>query len=65
MARRKRIIHNRIQCKKCNQVIESKYRHEFVLCKCGTVGIDGGLDYIRRIGNRNDYIELSIFLELK
>ncbi len=34
-------------CKKCKDLIESKYRHDFVQCKCGEIFVDGGNDYHR------------------
>jgi hypothetical protein len=45
------IIHNRIRCRKCGDVIESHYTHDFKFCKCGTVFVDGGHDYLRRGGD--------------
>ena len=54
-----KIIKNSIRCKKCGTVLESNYTHDFKMCKCGSVGIDGGHMYLRRIGNREDYTELS------
>ena len=36
---------NQRMCPKCLEVITSKYTHDFVRCKCGYLGIDGGLDY--------------------
>lgn len=52
---------NRIRCKKCEDVIESTYRHDFKYCKCGSVFVDGGKDYHRRgyppVGNIEDWIE--------
>lgn len=38
---------NRIQCLVCNDVIESKLVHHFVLCKCGACFTDGGDEYQR------------------
>ena len=38
---------NKIKCKLCNTIIESKYTHDFQVCKCGKVYIDGGLSYTR------------------
>ena len=38
---------NRARCKKCSDIIESKYRHDFVSCKCGAIFVDGGNDYWR------------------
>lgn len=54
-----KILRNAIRCRLCGEEIESGYRHNFVLCRCGACGVDGGRDYLRRIGNRNDYTELS------
>ena len=53
------IKRNRIKCVSCKQIIESVYRHDFVQCKCGKIAVDGGKDYLRRLGERNEYIELS------
>ena len=53
------IIVNKIKCKKCGDVIESTYRHDFKFCKCGAVAVDGGKDYLRRLGYEEDYEELS------
>ena len=39
------IIHNRIRCKKCGEIIESHTVHEFKWCSCGAVAVDGGKDY--------------------
>ena len=56
-----KILVNKIKCKKCGDVIESKSRHDFKSCSCGAVSVDGGLDYIRRCGEEDDYEELSVF----
>lgn len=56
-----KILVNKIKCKKCGDVIESKSRHDFKSCICGAVSVDGGLDYIRRCGEEDDYEELSVF----
>ena len=42
------VVINKCQCRKCGDVIESKFRHDFVSCKCGSIFTDGGTDYIRR-----------------
>lgn len=46
-----KIIHNRAKCLKCGDVIESKYRHDWVQCSCGEIFIDGGIDYCRAGAN--------------
>ena len=54
-------MRNRIKCRKCNDIIESKSRHDFVWCKCKSVAVDGGSGngYMRRIGLPTDYEELT------
>lgn len=42
------IISNKIRCKHCNDIIESKTVHDFKQCKCGSVFVDGGKQYLRR-----------------
>ena len=54
-----KIIRNAIRCKKCGDVIESKTVHDFKFCSCGSCAVDGGHDYLRRCGNREDWEELS------
>ena len=54
-----KIITNKIRCRKCGDVIESKYTHDFRFCKCGAVAVDGGKEYLRRVGNLEDWEELS------
>lgn len=54
-----KIVINKIRCQKCGDVIESTHRHDFKFCKCGAVAVDGGKDYLRRCGNREDWEELS------
>ena len=57
----KKILVNKIQCKKCKDIIESKYVHDFKWCVCRNIAVDGGLEYLRRVGNLEDIIELSEF----
>lgn len=57
------ILKNAAQCRKCNDIIESKHRHDFVECMCGAIHVDGGLDYLKRGGATEDFINLSEFEE--
>lgn len=45
----KKILLNKICCKKCGDIIENKTRHSFVVCKCGAVAVDGGHDYLKQL----------------
>ena len=54
------IIRNAIQCKKCGDIIESVFEHDFKTCSCGVCSVDGGHDYLRRCANSlDDFIDLS------
>ena len=61
----KKIIFNKIKCKKCGDIIESAHRHDFKFCKCGAVAVDGGRDYLRRCGEIENYEELSVTEEIE
>ena len=62
---RYKIIHNRIKCLKCGDVIESSTVHDFKGCSCGACFVDGGTDYLRRGGNREDWEDLSETIEVE
>jgi hypothetical protein len=51
-----------IQCKKCNETIESKHVHDFKLCSCKAVGVDGGISAGNHIlGNLSDMENRSTY----
>ena len=65
MQKKEEIISNKIKCKKCGDIIESKSTDDYKRCSCGAVAVDGGKDYLKRIGKEEDYIELSNLKQLK
>ena len=60
-----KIVHNKAECAKCGDIIESFYRHDFVWCKCHSIAVDGGKDYLRRLGEPYNIIELSESVEVE
>jgi len=42
---------SKAQCLDCEDIIESKHRHDFVRCECGKSFLDGGDSYIRAGGS--------------
>lgn len=56
------IVYNCIECRHCGDKLVSMSVHDFKMCACGRVGVDGGKDYLRRCGNREDYIDHSLVL---
>lgn len=50
---------NRILCKLCLDIIESKHTHDYVTCSCGAVSVDGGNYYFKRNGLLENMVDLS------
>lgn len=59
MEKKEEIISNKFKCKKCRDIIESKSTNDYKKCSCGAVAVDGGKDYLKRMGNEENYKELS------
>jgi hypothetical protein len=53
------IVQNAVNCLSCGDLIVSKHRHDFVTCTCGAVSVDGGQEYLRRVGDFANSVELS------
>ncbi len=60
----KTLTRNAAHCSRCNDIIESKHRHDFVWCSCKALAVDGGLAYAKRCydpkieyTNMNEYAE--------
>lgn len=63
--RHTKIIRNQAKCLLCGDMIESKGRHDFVTCSCGSLSVDGGKWYLsRNFQNRLDWEERSIVEEV-
>ena len=54
------IVCNQVRCLKCEDTPFSAHVHDFVRCKCGAVAVDGGQEYLRRVGNPSDMEDMSI-----
>jgi hypothetical protein len=51
---------NAAKCLVCGDVLVSKFRHDFRLCRCGNLHVDGGDDYLKR-----GAIDPSLILEIR
>lgn len=57
-----RLVVNRATCLLCGTIVTSKTTHDFVSCKCGSLSVDGGQYYTRRLfKSRDDFKELSLY----
>lgn len=54
------IIRNAAKCNRCGDVIQSTHRHDFVECECGSIFVDGGHEYMRAGGAREDFTPLYV-----
>lgn len=57
------IISNSATCRNCKDFIFSRHVHDFVTCKCGAISVDGGQEYLRRVGHPDDFIDSSFWLD--
>lgn len=49
MRDREIIIRNSAKCLDCGDEIVSVHRHDFKYCSCGSLAVDGGDEYLRRV----------------
>ena len=63
MEKKYQIVHNRIRCLICEDVIESETVHDYRTCSCGACAADGGKCYLRRSGNRGTWEDCSEVVE--
>ncbi len=65
MSNEQKIKRNSAKCMLCGEEIESKHRHDFVMCKCENLFVDGGKDYLRRGARDIDKcVDTSIYEEV-
>ncbi len=53
------IVQNAVSCLNCGDTIVSKHRHDYVQCTCGTIAVDGGQEYLRRVGDLSAAVDVS------
>ena len=54
-------VRHAVMCRLCKETIESLYMHDYKLCKCGLVGIDGGIEDGRLIGSLKNMEDRSVY----
>lgn len=55
---RKQLIKNSVKCLECGEILESKHRHQFSMCRCpNETACDGGLEYQRTLAVDLDKVE--------
>ena len=65
MSNKGHIVSNQIVCNKCGDSIFSQHGHDYVTCSCGASSVDGGQNYLKRVGREEDYTDISIVIETR
>lgn len=58
-----RYLYTTVRCRKCSDIIQSAFRHDFQTCSCGSVHVDGGNQYARILwpdGAMEDWVEILV-----
>lgn len=53
------IVLNRARCDECLMVVVSRSVHDYRTCDCGNLSVDGGRDYLKRVGS-GEWSEMSV-----
>lgn len=53
------IVQNAVVCLNCGDFIYSAHRHHFNTCTCGSISVDGGQEYLRRVGALDACVDMS------
>jgi len=53
-----------IKCRKCQDIIWSRARHDFRWCTCRSIAIDGGWDYSKTCGELENIENVTIDLPI-
>jgi hypothetical protein len=54
-------VRSAVYCKRCKSTVESTYNHDYKMCPCDTVGIDGGPAETRLIGPLTEMEDRSMY----
>tara|TARA_R110000803_G_scaffold13142_3_gene37125 strand:- start:993 stop:1400 length:408 start_codon:yes stop_codon:yes gene_type:complete len=54
------VLQNQVRCLICKDEPCSSRKWDFQRCECGAVAVDGGMEYLKRIGKPEDYRDMSV-----
>ena len=62
-----KISRNSVKCHICLSEIESVSVHHYLTCTCGNIAVDGGKEYLRRVGKGladNSFTDTSVYVRM-
>lgn len=57
----RQIVLNRAKCLQCETIVISHHAHDFQSCRCGMLSVDGGRSYLKRLGNFEKHVDMSVY----
>lgn len=54
------IMKNAVKCKVCGSYIRINTEYDYIPCACGAIAVDGGPEYVRIIGDPNNWEIVTI-----
>lgn len=54
------IMKNAVKCKVCGSHIRINTEYDYIPCACGAIAVDGGPEYVRIIGDPNNWEIVTI-----
>ena len=54
------IVTNQVRCTECGDEPFSMHRHDYVSCNCRKTAVDGGQDYLKRVGGYWEEMSITI-----
>lgn len=65
MPKQPKLIRNSARCLVCEDEIVSERGWDFRYCSCGSLAVDGGLEYTRRVfKDRAQWVDTSIYEDM-
>ena len=49
----------KVRCRLCGDIIQSMFAHDFRRCSCGKIAVDGGGEYLRIMGELENFQFIS------
>ena len=54
------VMKNAVKCKVCGSYIRINTEYDYIPCACGAIAVDGGPEYVRIIGDFNNWEIVAI-----
>lgn len=63
MSKEYKILVNQVRCLICGNAPYSAHVHDYKRCDCNAIAVDGGMNYLKRSGDHNLMVDISIAID--